>query len=343
MLRVIFIFLLSVCLHNVISAQQLSSLLNWNQNFSNPAIYNTRALIYDDYQTISIEATSRNLGQTINNKPTTSILSIDYNDLTQGRGNKDPNPKLRLGMLLMNQSLPPSELNALFIKLGVAFHLPSKDAERSIVSFNLLGGINQYNLDANKLQTIHPNDQMVYSISGRIRPNFGFGGFYKRQFRIGKGGDSKPHRLYAGVSVPLLYDFDVIDESGDNQMKLLRRIHTQLGTILYCGPNYYLDVRANYQVERNAPANISANTRLYYKLLDRSARKTFLLFGGFGLDKGFFPSSSANTWNIELGGYLCQRQYIPSLSIQYFYPQSAYRSLFSHYYALRLSFEISRK
>jgi len=225
----------------------------YTQYMINPFLVNPAVSGSEDY--VDLKAGYRNQWVNMDGAPTTVFLSghapIGKNRaMHSNRSKNKKNGWHGVGGIITNDVIGPS--NNTTFSAGYSYHL--KLSQGVVASLGLLGGLQSYRIDANKLTTVTGGDAAVTGVSGTSLADLNTGAWiYSKSF-------------YAGASVVQVFPQKIFNKSANNG-RLAQHMFFMGGVRIPFGYDneFVLIPSAVVKVVYPAPITFDINTKLKYR------------------------------------------------------------------------------
>ncbi|OAV45384.1 PorP/SprF family type IX secretion system membrane protein [Lewinella sp. 4G2] len=231
-------------------SQQLSLFTQYRENATiiNPAALEADFLTYGYDMTFG--ANYRKQWAGIQNSPTTQIIRGSFVNPSRATVN------ITAGGYLLNDQTGPTGYTGAYGRIGTVI---SQDPEYYGISVGLSAGYVGYRVKASELVVRDADDFLIGADRSQGHPDIGLGVYgysYVNDYNL----------LYAGLSIPQVFGFDVTfqDENGDFSVQRLRHYYAMAGWYWFTSDESFLEVSSWVKYVEGAPLN--ADLSLRYQL-----------------------------------------------------------------------------
>lgn len=230
---IIGVLLLIISCNSVVYAQQDSQFTQYMYNTIsfNPAYAGTRNIL-----SFNILHRSQWIG--IEGAPTTQTFSL----------NSPVGKNIGLGLSFYNDKIGPSS-ETIF---SIDFSYQLKVSDEATFSFGLKGGVNNFNVDFNKLNIQDPTDLSFRNNISQLSPIIGVGGYFYTD------------KWYVGISSPNLLSTKHYDDSSISKAVEVKNFYAIAGYVFELNDKVKLKPATLLKVVEGAPVALDISANILY-------------------------------------------------------------------------------
>lgn len=251
-----------------VQAQQLPYYTQFRnyQGIINPGSVHSDFFLYD-YNT-SVQANYRAQWISQGETPRTANLSGEF------ISNFGGGFELLTGLSLLNDRTGPYSVTGAYARLG---SVSAEDPYLGGISVGLGIGVVQYQLDADRIEWLHPDDPNIPELDISVtKPDLSLGIFYYKRLQ---GDFFDEDNIYAGLSMPQLAGTVAQINAGSREVTLqrVRHIFGTAGWYHFINEEAFVEVSGWFKRVEGAPVNVDLSGRF-------QPVRTFWFGGGFNFN-----------------------------------------------------------